>query len=112
MNPTRIGMDHFGVLRLESLQEFPALNSVRDRNTHSYDKDEEQEGPLSAKKQRTVNDQKPAHGPHSLLTDLADKRQTERTNEIVDIIERENLQGNKEVLEVGKKFFEEKLFKS
>ena len=67
-----------------------------------------------------------------MFTDLADKRQKERTNEIVDIIEgyrkiefpelttnqllgylifRENRQGNKEVSELGKKLFEEKVFK-
>ena len=67
-----------------------------------------------------------------MFTDLAGKRQKERTNEIVDIIEgyrkiefpelttnqllgylifRENRQGNKEVSELRKKLFEEKVFK-
>ena len=89
-----------------------------------------EEGPSPTKKQKTVNDEKPAHQPLSLSTDLGGKVQKYRTDEIVDIIDtyrqhefpeltinqllgylifREKRQTNKVVSEVGKKLFEETL---
>ena len=88
--------------------------------------EKDEKGPSLSKKKRTAGDEKPAHRPRSSLVELGDRRQKERTSEIVSVIEkyrenvfpeltfnqllgyllyRENRQGNKIVSDVGNKLF-------
>ena len=89
---------------------------------------EEEKGPSSTKKLKSAHEEKPAHRPRARLEDLGDRRQKERTEEIVCmiieyikrefpeltfnqvlgyLIFRENRQGDKAVADVGMKLFKQ-----
>ena len=98
-----------------------------DQLINPHDEEEKKEkGPSLSKKQKRAEDEKPAHRPRSSLEELGDRRQKERTIEIVSMIEgyrtkefpeltfnqllgyllyRENRQGNKIVADIGNKLF-------